>query len=269
MAGWEKKGQESKLRARPPFPYQRSSFFSSTRRTCLFVYVRGYRVHDDACVFHRDRIHGGGRRRASEPGDCAVSSILLPRGRARLCIIEVELIYNDSRIRGGREKEKDRRRKREETNLANLAASPRLPATNSLAAYPGHDGGIFSRGDGNRGSASKGRTIRDLRMSLTSTRNQQFFIGMGEPPLRVTQIQTLAHRDRILHIYRAPKGGRPMTEREEWYRGQDDLGLPHTSRYCQSSRACPRSETNPVCVSESFHPPSPITALSPRTHSRP
>lgn len=61
-----------------------------------------------------------------------------------------------------------------------LAASPSSRYQFSLAAYPRPlDGGIFSRGDGNGGSASKGRTIRDLRISCACQRGIVFFRRCG------------------------------------------------------------------------------------------
>lgn len=149
----------------------------------------------------------------------------------------------------------------------------RLPATNSFAAYPGHDGGIFSRRDGNGGSASKGRTIRDLRVSRTSTRIScacqwgTVFrrCGWTSPSHHIGYTRT--------HVipsstYRAPKGGRPMTEREEWGRGQDDPGLPHTSAIVRVAMRAPEARRIPfvwvILPSSSL----PIIALSPRTHSR-
>lgn len=75
--------------------------------------------------------------------------------------------YNDS---GVEEEEKGGKRggKREEEGRGDQPCESRcffvfpLPI---LARGVSSGGGIFSRGDGNRGSASKGRTIRDLRMS--------------------------------------------------------------------------------------------------------
>lgn len=103
-------------------------FFFSLRQTRFFVHVpfscsRGMRMCSIVIEFAAEErsVDEG------EPGDCAV--LYSPLAQLRVCIIEIELIYNDSGLKGAGGKKRER--------IANPRFFFVLPRSLVRAAYPG------------------------------------------------------------------------------------------------------------------------------------
>lgn len=116
-------------------------FFFSLRQTRFFVHVpfscsRGMRMCSIVIEFAAEErsVDEG------EPGDCAV--LYSPLAQLRVCIIEIELIYNDSGLKGAGGKKRDASR--------TLASSSFFRAHSFVQRILANSGGEFHPGGGSR-----------------------------------------------------------------------------------------------------------------------